>query len=148
MATHVEAQSAVQHQPLVQIQEMDHIVLRVRDVEQSLLFYTQILGLKPERIEQFMAGEVRFPSVRLNDDTIIDLFPTPDMEPISREAPRNQDHFCMVIAPTDMEALKSKFQTLGVDIQAGPGTRWGAHGNGTSLYVYDPDDNVVELRHY
>jgi len=89
MATHTEEQSSVQLQSLVKIREMDHIVLRVRDVEKSLHFYTEILGLKPERVEQFKAGAVRFPSVRLNDDTIIDLFPSPDMEPISRNAPRN-----------------------------------------------------------
>jgi catechol 2,3-dioxygenase-like lactoylglutathione lyase family enzyme len=139
---------AVQRQPLVTIREMDHIVLRVRDVEKSLYFYAEILGLKPERVEQFKAGEVRFPSVRLNDDTIIDLFPSPDMEPISKNAPRNQDHFCMVIEPTDLNTLKHEFQAIGIDIQAGPGPRWGAHGNGTSLYIYDPDDNVVELRYY
>jgi catechol 2,3-dioxygenase-like lactoylglutathione lyase family enzyme len=148
MSTHTAEQIAVQRHSLVTIREMDHIVLRVRDVDKSLRFYTEILGLKPERVKQFKAGEVRFPSVRLNDDTIIDLFPAPDMEPIGREAPRNQDHFCMVIEPTDMHQLKSQFQALGIDIQAGPGTRWGAHGDGTSLYIYDPDDNVVELRHY
>jgi extradiol dioxygenase family protein len=83
-----------------------------------------------------------------NDDTIIDLFPATDLAPIGRNAPRNQDHFCMVIEPTDMNELKGQFQAMGIDIQAGPGLRWGAHGNGTSLYVYDPDDNVVELRYY
>jgi len=148
MATRTEEQTAVQLQPLVKIREMDHIVLRVRDVEKSLHFYTEVLGLQPERIAQFKAGEVRFPSVRLNDDTIIDLFPSPDMEPLARTAPRNQDHFCMVIEPTNMDQLKREFQAMGIEIQAGPGPRWGAHGNGTSLYVYDPDDNVVELRYY
>jgi extradiol dioxygenase family protein len=54
----------------------------------------------------------------------------------------------MVIEPTDMEALKTKFEAMGVEIQAGPGKRWGSHGDGISLYIYDPDDNVVELRHY
>ena len=148
MSTRTEEQISVQLQPLVKIREMDHIVLRVRDVENSLHFYTEVLGLKPERVEQFKAAEVRFPSVRLNDDTIIDLFPSPDMEPIGRNASRNQDHFCMVIDPTDLDKLKREFQAMGIDIQAGPGSRWGAHGNGTSLYIYDPDDNVVELRYY
>ena len=60
--------------PLVNITEMDHIVLRTRDVEQSLRFYTEVLGMQPERVEQWRAGEVRFPSARLNADTIIDFF--------------------------------------------------------------------------
>lgn len=147
MATQTEKVTSVQSLPLVKITEMDHIVLRVKDVEESLRFYTETLGLKSERVEQWRAGEIRFPSARLNDDTIIDLFPS-DQEPIARDGVRNQDHFCMVIEPTDMEDLKAKFEALGVGIQSGPGKRWGSHGDGISLYLYDPDNNVVELRHY
>jgi catechol 2,3-dioxygenase-like lactoylglutathione lyase family enzyme len=144
--TQTQRQSAVKA-PLVKITELDHIVLRVRDVERSLRFYTDVLGLQPERVERWRAGEVRFPSVRLNVDTIIDLFAS-DQEPIGKDGLRNQDHFCMVIEPTDMDALKSKFENIGVEIQTGPGKRWGSHGDGISLYIYDPDNNVVELRHY
>lgn len=147
MATQTEQLSQSQTQPLVKITEMDHIVLRVRDVETSLRFYTQVLGMPAERVEQWRAGEIRFPSARLNADTIIDFFGS-DQEPIGRDGAKNQDHFCMVIEPTDMEELKAKFEGIGVDIQAGPGKRWGSHGDGISLYIYDPDDNVVELRHY
>jgi catechol 2,3-dioxygenase-like lactoylglutathione lyase family enzyme len=144
--TQTQQQSAV-NAPLVKITELDHIVLRVQDVERSLRFYTDILGLQPERVEQWRGGEIRFPSVRLNADTIIDLFAS-DQEPIGKDGPRNQDHFCMVIEPTDMDALKAKFEGIGVEIQAGPGKRWGSHGDGISLYIYDLDNNVVELRHY
>ena len=133
--------------PLVKITEMDHIVLRTRDVEESLRFYTEVLGLHPERVEQWRAGEIRFPSARLNADTIIDFFAS-DNIPMGKDDPKNQDHFCMVIDYTDMEELKERFEDLGVEIQAGPGKRWGSHGDGISLYIYDPDDNVVELRHY
>ncbi len=147
MTTRTENLASVQAGPLVKITEMDHIVLRVKDVDASLTFYTETLGLKPERIEQWRAGEIRFPSARLNDDTIIDFFGS-DQQAIAKDGVRNQDHFCMVIEPTDMDQLKTKFEALGVEIQAGPGKRWGSHGDGISLYVYDPDDNVVELRHY
>ena len=146
MATQVQQVPGVQ-QPLVKITEMDHIVLRVKDVETALRFYAETLGLQTERVDQWRAGEVRFPSARINDDTIIDFFGS-DQEPMTREGSRNQDHFCMVIEPTDMEDLKVKFEAIGVEIQAGPGKRWGSHGDGISLYIYDPDDNVVELRHY
>ena len=147
MATQTLSPNRAVAQPLVTITAMDHIVLRVRDVEESLRFYSELLGLPTERVAQWRAGEVRFPSVRLNADTIIDLFAS-DQEPIGKAGPRNQDHYCMVIAPTDMDALKAEFEALGVGIQARPGKRWGAHGDGISLYIYDPDDNVVELRHY
>ena len=134
-------------QPLVKITEMDHIVLRTRDVEESLRFYTEVLGLQAERVEQWRAGEVRFPSARINADTIIDFFASDEI-PNGRDDVKNQDHFCMVIDQTDMDALKARFEDAGIDIQAGPGKRWGSHGDGISLYIYDPDDNVVELRHY
>ena len=147
MATRTEQGAREQVQPLVKITELDHIVLRVKDVETSLAFYTDVLGLQPERVEQWRAGEIRFPSARLNADTILDFFAS-EQEAIGREGAKNQDHFCMVIEPTDMEELKAKFESIGVDIQAGPGKRWGSHGDGISLYIYDPDDNVVELRHY
>ena len=147
MSTQTESTSSSKVQPLVKITEMDHIVLRVKDVETSLKFYTETLGLKPERIEEWRAGKIRFPSARINADTIIDLFAS-DQEPIDKDGVKNQDHYCMVIEKTDMEELKSKFEAMGVGIQAGPGQRWGSHGDGTSLYVYDPDDNVVALRHY
>ena len=147
MATQSETQTSVASQPLVKITEMDHIVLRVKDVEESLRFYTQVLGMPAERVEQWRAGEIRFPSARINADTIIDFFGS-DQEPIAKDGIRNQDHYCMVIEKTDMEALKAKFEAMGVGIQAGPGKRWGSHGDGISLYIYDPDDNVVELRHY
>ncbi|MCH7737731.1 MAG: VOC family protein [Chloroflexi bacterium] len=147
MSTETQSQTSVQSQALVKITEMDHIVLRNKDVEVSLRFYTEVLGLEAERVDQWRAGEVRFPSARINPDTIIDFFGT-DQEPIGKEGVKNQDHFCMVIEPTDMEELKAKFEAMGVEIQAGPGNRWGSHGDGISLYIYDPDDNVVELRHY
>ena len=147
MSTETQSQTSVQSQALVKITEMDHIVLRNKDVETSLRFYTEVLGMQAERVEQWRAGEVRFPSARLNADTIIDFFGT-DQEPIGKDGAKNQDHFCMVIEPTDMEDLKAKFEAMGVEIQAGPGKRWGSHGDGISLYIYDPDGNVVELRHY
>ena len=147
MSTETQSQSSVQTQALVKITEMDHIVLRNKDVEVSLRFYTDVLGMQAERVEQWRAGEVRFPSARINADTIIDFFGT-DQEPIGKDGAKNQDHCCMVIEPTDMEELKAKFEAMGVEIQAGPGQRWGSHGDGISLYIYDPDDNVVELRHY
>ena len=126
---------------------MDHIVLRVKDVEESLKFYCETLGMQSERVDQWKAGEVRFPSARLNADTIIDFFAS-DQETIAKDGVKNQDHYCMVIEATDMDELKAKFEAMGVEIQAGPGKRWGSHGDGTSLYIYDPDNNVVELRHY
>jgi hypothetical protein len=57
----------------------------------------------------------------------------------------NTDHFCLVVAPTDLDGLRARHD---LDVIAGPATRFGARGDGTSLYIRDPDGNTVELRHY
>ena len=139
--------SHVVGEPLVKITELDHIGLRVKDVEASLRFYSELLGLKTERVDEWRKGEIGFPSVRLNADTLIDFFLS-EKKVDNANKEMNQDHFCLVIEPTNMENLKTKLEELGVRIYDGPGKRWGAHGDANSLYIYDPDQNVVELRCY
>ena len=134
-----------QPEPLVTVTGLDHIGLRVRDVESSLSFYTGVLGLESERVKEWRNGKVTFPSVRLNSSTLIDLFAAPDVREFTAI---NQDHFCLEIKPTDLAHLKLRCTKLGIGIHDGPGIRWGAHGNGESLYIYDPDMNIVELKYY
>ena len=124
--------------PELRVTGLDHVVLNVADVERSLAFYCDELGLAPERAEEWRRGEVLFPSVRIDADTIIDLLAAP-------RTGENADHLCLVVAPTDLAALKASGR---FDVVDGPATRFGARGNGTSLYVRDPDGNTVELRHY
>jgi catechol 2,3-dioxygenase-like lactoylglutathione lyase family enzyme len=120
---------------------IDHIVLRVADVDRSLAFYTQVLGLSGERVEEWRAGDVFFPSVRVDAGFIIDLLPAnPD-----EARGRNVDHFCLVVEPVDLEAVAASGR---FDVVSGPSHLFGARGEGIGLYVRDPDGNVVELRHY
>jgi len=117
---------------------LDHVVLNVADVERSLRFYVDELGLAPMRVEEWRAGELFFPSVRVDDGTIIDLLET-------ERTGENVDHLCLVIEPTDLGVLAA---SGAFDVVDGPAIRFGARGDGTSLYVRDPDGNTVELRHY
>ncbi|HEX7167484.1 MAG TPA: hypothetical protein VF230_10940, partial [Acidimicrobiales bacterium] len=80
---------------------------------------------------------------RVDASTIIDVFPRGAASP--GQDGRNVDHFCLVVAPTDLQAVVDGGAFEVVD---GPVERWGARGNGTSIYVRDPDGNLVELRHY
>lgn len=123
---------------------LDHIVLRVDDVERSLEFYVGTLGLEPARVDEWRAGEVLFPSVRVDDATLIDLFPRGAGAPAAG-AERNLDHFCLVLEPVDLDALAA---SGAFDVAGGPAELFGARGQGHGLYVRDPDGNVVELRHY
>ena len=137
--------NGTQSEPLVTVTGLDHIGLRVRDVELSLEFYTGVLGLESERVEEWRNGRVAFPSVRLDSSTLIDFFAAPDNR---QPTVINQDHFCLEIKPIDLVQVKTRCMKLGIGIHAGAGIRWGARGDGTSLYIYDPDNNVVELKFY
>lgn len=117
---------------------LDHLVINVGDVERSLAWYTGMLGLEAERVAAWRAGEVPFPSVRVNADTILDLFQL-------ERTGRNVDHICLVVDRADVDAVSTDPR---FDIVEGPVERWGAKGVGWSVYVTDPDGNQVELRSY
>jgi catechol 2,3-dioxygenase-like lactoylglutathione lyase family enzyme len=129
-----------------QIIGMDHIVLNVSDIDRSLAFYSGTLGLKGERIEEFRRGEVGFPSVRIDEGTLIDLNRL-DAGGDSGRA-KNLNHFCLVAAEIDLGELVSHLKNEGVTITQEPVSRWGARGRATSVYVLDPDGNEVEIRCY
>jgi catechol 2,3-dioxygenase-like lactoylglutathione lyase family enzyme len=121
---------------VVKVTGLDHIVLRCADPEKSLAFYSDTLGLEAERVEEWRKNEAPFPSVRLTATTIIDLFGGgPDGT--------NLDHFCLVIEPTDLDALAASFP----DAQRADHL-FGAQGYASSLYIHDPDGNTIELRSY
>lgn len=123
---------------VVEVTGLDHLVLNVADVERSLRFYGETLGLAPVRVDEWRDGNAPFPSLRIDERTIIDLMAT-------APSGHNLDHLCLVVAPTDLDALAADERLEVVD---GPGRRFGAQGMGTSLYVRDPDGNTVELRTY
>ena len=122
----------------MQVTGFDHVVLISPDPDATLAWYRDRLGLEVVRGEEWARREVPFPSVRVSADTIIDLLPG---EPDGR----NADHICLVIEPTDLAELAA---SPDFDVVEGPAPRYGAQGDGWSVYVRDPDGNVVELRHY
>ncbi len=123
---------------VVRVTGFDHLVLNVADVERSLAFYVDVLGLEPVRVDEWRAGRVPFPSARIDRNTIIDLVHGPRGE-------SNVDHLCLVVAPLDWrEVIESDVFT----VDEGPVPRFGARGTGQSIYVRDPDGNSVELRYY
>jgi catechol 2,3-dioxygenase-like lactoylglutathione lyase family enzyme len=129
---------------------MDHIVLNVEDEEKMISFYSEVLKLPPERLEEYRAGDVPFPSLRLNRDTIIDLFPKKLWQRTARqgEGRENLNHFCIAVGKADWDALAKRLEAGGISIEIGPVRRWGAHGMGTSIYFRDPEKNLIEARYY
>ena len=125
--------------PAVHVTDFDHLVLVCADVERTLAWYVDEIGLEPYRVDEWRRGEVFFPSLRVSPAVIIDLVPG------EAEGRGHLDHLCLVVEPTDLRAIAESGRFEVVD---GPETRHGARGDGTSLYVRDPDGLTVELRHY
>jgi catechol 2,3-dioxygenase-like lactoylglutathione lyase family enzyme len=126
---------------MVRVVGFDHVVLRSADVEASLRFYCDALDLVGERVDEWRRGEVLFPSVRIDATTLIDLFP-------GERDGTNLDHLCLVVERTDLQALA---EALEPDREPGNAVfegLYGAQGFASSIYVHDPDGNVVELRCY
>ena len=126
---------------MLDVTAMDHIVLRVSDVERSLDWYANMLGLQPVRLDEWRAGECPFPSVRVSAGTIIDLI----SGEVAHDA-RNLDHFCLVVTAESMDEVR---QSNAFDIVRDPDfALFGARGMADGLYIRDPDGNEIELRAY
>ena len=130
---------------MFQIRDIDHVVLRVRDVERMIQFYCTVLGCSV----QWRRPELGLVHLRAGN-AMIDLVPVDGQlgrlggAPPGKEA-RNMDHVCLRVHPFDaediVEHLKAHQARLG-EIRL----RFGAEGEGLSVYVYDPEDNLVELK--
>ena len=80
---------------------LDHLVVNTRDVEGSISFYRDVLGMEILRLDDFREGKVGFVSARVSQEIIIDIRPTKSEDAVTP----NMDHFCLVLGPTDMNKL-------------------------------------------
>ena len=129
---------------------MDHIVLNIEDEEKMIYLYTKVLMLASERLKEYNAGEVPFPSVRLNSNTIIDLFPKKMWQNGygNKQGRKHLNHFCLALTKDSWVELLARLKENSTKIEEGPVSRWGAHGTGTSIYFKDPEGNMLEARYY
>ena len=130
---------------MIRIRELDHLVLRIVDLPAMLDFYAGVLGCTVERRVDSI-GLVQLRAGR----SLIDLVPvTGELGRAGGAAPgregRNLDHFCLRVEPFDEAAIRAHLRAHG--IEAGPlAQRYGAEGDGPSLYLQDPEGNTVELK--
>ena len=130
---------------------LDHIVLNTRRLDAMLEFYTGVLDLVADRLDLYRRGEVAFPSVRINEDSIIDLLPESlwngGEDSATHDSP-NLNHFCLALGKDRWRTTLDSLAAAGIDIDSGPMALYGARGNGQAVYIRDPDGNRVELRCY
>ncbi len=117
---------------------LDHVVVRVADMERALAFYSGVLGWPEERRVESI-GLVQLRAGR----SMVDLIPRPADAPSVGAG--NMDHFAVRIAPWNPDAIRAYLQAHGF-APADPAMRGGAEGSGWSIYVDDPDGNTVELK--
>ena len=117
---------------------IDHVVFNVSDAERAVVFWRDLLGLEPVRLEEWRRGEVPFVSVRISPTTILDLF-------VTERSGQNVDHVALQVDGVDLDELAASGR---FDVVRGPLEVFGAMGIGHGLYVRDPDGNVLELRRY
>ena len=130
---------------MIHIREIDHLVLRVVDLDRMLAFYCGALGCSVERRQD----EIGLVQLRVGR-SLIDLVPVDGkLGSVGGVAPgkegRNMDHFCLRVEPFDEPGIRSHLEALGIEV--GPvASRYGAEGEGPSIYLTDPVGNVVELK--
>jgi len=130
---------------VIHVREIDHVVLRVSDLAAMLHFYTEVLGCPMEKVQE----SIGLYQVRAGR-SLIDLVPVSGKlgrmggAPPGREG-RNLDHLCVRVDPFDADAILEYLDRNGAE-HGSVESRYGAEGEGPSIYVTDPEGNVVELK--
>jgi glyoxylase I family protein len=129
----------------IAIREIDHVVLRVSDLARMQRFYQDVLGCAEVR-RQIDIGLVQLRA----GSAMLDLVPVDGkLGRMGGAAPgregRNVDHVCFRVEPFDEAAIRAHLAAHRVE--AGPvEARFGAEGEGPSIYLHDPEGNMLELK--
>lgn len=131
---------------MIRIKKLDHVVIRARNIDEMARFYCDVLGCTVERESSPEFGLVQLRA----GESLIDIVAVSGV--LGRQggaAPgkegHNMDHFCVRLEQFDEETIRAHLTQFGVD--AGELVmRYGAEGNGPSIYVQDPEGNTVELK--
>lgn len=138
-------QADIQAKPAIAIREIDHVVLRVVDLARMEGFYREVLGCTVARRQEAI-GLIQLRA----GSALVDLVPVDGkLGRMGGAAPgkegRNVDHICFRLEPFDEAAIRAHLAAHGVD--AGPlDSRFGAEGDGPSIYIQDPEGNTIELK--
>ena len=120
------------------------MVVNTRDIEGSVRFYKDMLGMEILRLDEYREGKVGFVSARVSQEIIIDIRPTKAEDAVTP----NMDHFCLVLGATDMTKLFEELKSKGIHMDGDVHPAWGAQGMGRQFKIWDPGGIKIELRCY
>lgn len=130
----------------IEINSLDHVVYNTNDVDAALHFYIDVLGLPGERIAEYRSGKVPFPSVRLTERTIIDLFPA-SFSGRARDG-ENVNHIAVSVSNTASE-IEAFLRQRNIAVVREMTGNFGAAGDTAhSFQIRDPDGNLIEIQTY
>lgn len=140
-AANIETRDGVSTEAGIRIAGLDHVVLRVGDLDRAIDFYQKVLNCRVERrLEQPKLVQLRAGA------SLIDLVPAAASPGAAQDqSGRNVDHFAVRVDGFDATALAAHLRRHGVEVGE-VRERYGAEGYGPSLYISDPDGNTVELK--
>lgn len=128
-----------------QLRNIDHIVLRVKDIDTMLRFYIDVLGCAMEKVQDKLGLYQVRAGASLIDLVTIDG----KLGRMGGAAPgaegRNLDHFALRVDPYNEEAIRAHLKAHGLE-PGESGSRYGAEGEGPSIYLRDPEGNMIELK--
>ncbi|MDT9597466.1 VOC family protein [Sphingosinicella rhizophila] len=129
---------------MINIRDIDHVVLRISDLERMTRFYVEVLGARTEKEQP----EIGLYQLRVGN-ALIDLVPVDGkLGRAGGAAPgkegRNVDHICFRVMPWDGELILAQLRRHGIEAEIV--SRYGAEGDGPSVYLMDPEGNTVELK--
>ncbi len=134
---------------------IDHIVFWVADPLRSVQFYEEVLGAAGMRVEEFRAGKILFPSVRLSPESLIDLVPLAAaprlnaMPGAEGSAGNKVNHLCLSMSKVEYDALRERLNARGIAVPVTMKDSFGARGYAPeAFYFANPDGNVLEARYY
>ena len=125
----------------MQISHLDHLVLTVQDIGRSVDFYTRVLGMQP-----VVFGEGRT-ALAFGEQKINLHQAGAEFEPHAHRPTSGSADLCFIVAEP-LEQVIAELQAKGVELLMGPVMRTGAQGPIRSVYLLDPDLNLIELSNY
>jgi len=126
---------------MFQVKTLDHLVLTVKDIEKTVEFYTQVLGMKKEIFKETRIA-LKYGNQKINLHQLGHEF-----EPKAQNVKEGSADLCFIV-DTPLEKVIEHITSLGIKIEEGIVQRTGANGYIDSIYLRDPDMNLIELSNY